>query len=171
MTHLTDDQLADWLAGERAEETRTHMESCNECRSEALIMRDGISRYRINMRERSRQAHIERLATGFSAQTALFVLHLRWAATAAVVVMLAAPTAWMLKTRNTAVSSPQATAPVQSSPATTMSDDELLEAVNNDVNRDVPEALAPVSAITVARNKIAAASDTAAKAQRIQSTK
>jgi hypothetical protein len=37
-----------------------------------------------------------------------------------------------------------------------MSDDELLEAVNNDLNRDVPQALAPVEAITVARNQIAA---------------
>jgi hypothetical protein len=43
-----------------------------------------------------------------------------------------------------------------------MSDDELLEAVNNDLSRDVPQALAPVSAITVARNKIAAASKVAA---------
>jgi len=37
-----------------------------------------------------------------------------------------------------------------------MSDDELLEAVNNDLSRDVPQALAPVSAITLARNQIAA---------------
>ena len=39
-----------------------------------------------------------------------------------------------------------------------MSDDELLEAVNNDLSREVPLALAPVSAITSARNKIAAVS-------------
>ena len=37
-----------------------------------------------------------------------------------------------------------------------MSDDELLEAVNNDLSREVPLALAPVSTITAARNKIAA---------------
>ena len=43
-----------------------------------------------------------------------------------------------------------------------MSDDELLEAVNNDLSREVPLALSPVSAITIARNKIAAASTTAA---------
>jgi hypothetical protein len=42
-----------------------------------------------------------------------------------------------------------------------LSDDELLEAVNNDLNREVPLALAPVSAITVARNNIAAASSRA----------
>ena len=39
-----------------------------------------------------------------------------------------------------------------------MSDDELLEAVNNDLSREVPQALAPVGAITVGRNRIAAAS-------------
>jgi hypothetical protein len=45
-----------------------------------------------------------------------------------------------------------------------MSDDELLEAVNNDLNREVPQALAPVGAITTARNnKIAAASPGAAR--------
>ncbi len=43
-----------------------------------------------------------------------------------------------------------------------MSDDELLEAVNSDLSREVPQALAPVSAITVARNQIAAASSGAA---------
>jgi hypothetical protein len=37
-----------------------------------------------------------------------------------------------------------------------MSDDELLDAVGRDLDRDVPQALAPVSAITVARNQMAA---------------
>ena len=36
-----------------------------------------------------------------------------------------------------------------------MSDDELLQAVNNDLSDEVPQALAPVGAITVARNRIA----------------
>ena len=36
-----------------------------------------------------------------------------------------------------------------------MSDDELLDAVGKDLDRDVPEALAPVSALTVARNQMA----------------
>jgi len=49
-----------------------------------------------------------------------------------------------------------------SKPSSQLSDDELLEAVNNDLSREVPLALAPVSAITVARNKLAAASSRAA---------
>jgi hypothetical protein len=58
-----------------------------------------------------------------------------------------------------------------SQPSTGMSDDELLEAVNNDLNRDVPQALAPISAITVARNAAAsalAATNTNASAKEVR---
>jgi hypothetical protein len=82
--------------------------------------------------------------------------------------LLAAQTAWMVKPRPTPPSfQPVAATPVNTPPpavqppvvkqaAVQMSDDELLEAVNNDLSREVPLALAPVSAITNARNKIAA---------------
>ena len=37
-----------------------------------------------------------------------------------------------------------------------MSDDELLDAVDKDLDRDVPQALAPVGTLTLARNQMAA---------------
>lgn len=70
--------------------------------------------------------------------------------------LLAGQTMWMMKRPAPAPARPIASAPLTAQPAVSMSDDELLEAVNNDLSREVPQALAPVGAITSARNKIAA---------------
>jgi hypothetical protein len=156
MNHLTDDQLSEWLAGESAAETRSHLESCPQCRDEAGALRDGISRYSFSLREQARHAQAAHLAN-IDPQKILTAHRLRWAAATALALMLAAPTAWMLKPRAVPATPPQAAVtPLIPQPAA-MSDDELLEAVNNDLNRDVPQALAPISAITVARNAAASA--------------
>ncbi len=47
--------------------------------------------------------------------------------------------------------------PATQQSAAAITDDQLLEEVNNDLNREIPQALAPVSVITTARNEIAAA--------------
>jgi hypothetical protein len=157
MNHLTDDQLSEWLAGESAAETRSHLAACPQCRDEAGTLRDGISRYGFSLREQARHAQAAHLVNVDPKKT-LTAHRLRWAAAAALALLLAAPTAWMMRPH--VVPAPllsPASATSASQPSTTMSDDELLEAVNNDLNRDVPQALAPISAITVARNAAASA--------------
>jgi hypothetical protein len=165
MNHLTDDQLAEWLAGESTEETRTHLADCPLCHREALALRDDISRYSIALRDRAQQSQGAHLEKNFTPQRALAAHRLRWAGAMALALLLAAPTAWMLKPHTApAPLPPVAGAPRVAQPSAAMSDDELLEAVNNDLNREVPQALAPVGAITVARNnKIAAASSGTAR--------
>jgi hypothetical protein len=163
MKHLTDEQLADWLSGEANQETQTHLESCTRCHSEAVTLRDGISRYSLAMREQSARAQSAHMVGNFVPRKALALHRLRWAGAGALALLLAAQTAWMISSRPPATASrPLTSAPPNSQSAAQMSDDELLEAVNNDLNREVPQALAPVSAITTARNKIAAASISAA---------
>jgi hypothetical protein len=180
MKHLTDEQLAEWLAGDSAEggcaeETRRHLESCAQCHQEAMTLRDGVLRYSLAVKRQAARSQEARLAGGFAPKRALAMHRLRWAGAGALALLLTAQTAWMLKPHNAPAAPPATvsagtkTAPVaamggamNNAPDHTMSDDELLEAVNNDLSRDVPEALAPVSAITVARNKIAAASKVAA---------
>ncbi|HVJ05580.1 MAG TPA: hypothetical protein VM578_07895 [Candidatus Saccharimonadales bacterium] len=177
MKHLGDEQLAQWLAGEADPETLAHLHTCGECRTEAETMRNGISRYTLAIRRESALAQRARMATNFTTRKALAFHRLRWAGAGVLALALAAPTAWMLSSRPPAISyrtaasapstganTPQPNtltspttqpAPVQSAAA--ISDDQLLEEVNNDLNREIPRALAPVSVITTARNEIAAA--------------
>jgi hypothetical protein len=159
MNHLTDEQFAGWLAGEVNQETQAHLDGCAQCRAEARQLKDGISRYAVALRRQSAQAQRAHLAGTIAPRKALVLHRLRWAGAGVLALVLAAQTAWMLKPRPAPVAPrPVASVPANPQPAVSMSDDELLEAVNNDLSREVPLALAPVSAITTARNKIAAAS-------------
>ena len=161
MNHLTDEQLAQWLEGEDSQQTQSHLAGCAQCRTEALDLRDGLSRYAIAMRRQAADAQSACMAGHFAPQKALARHRLRWAAATVLALMLGAQTLWMMNKPH-----PQdrgiVSAPLQPQPAASMSDDELLEAVNNDLSREVPQALAPVSAITVERNQIAATSAVAA---------
>lgn len=175
MNHLTDEQLAGWLAGEANQQTQSHLEGCAQCQGEAQQFSDGISRYALAIRRQSAQAQAAHMAGAIAPRKALALHRLRWAGAGILALLLAAQTAWMMKSGSPSpasprpvasapVNSPGAGAPANPNPAApvSMSDDELLEAVNNDLSREVPLALSPVSAITVARNEIAAASTTAA---------
>jgi hypothetical protein len=121
------------------------------------------------MRRQSSVAENAHMNGRLAPRRALALHRLRWAGVGVLALLLVAQTAWLVKPRRApATALPTASALVspqrEAQPATQLSDDELLEAVNNDLSREVPLALAPVSAITVARNKIAAASSRAANA-------
>lgn len=148
MIHLTDEQLADWLAGEASGEAQAHLEACPACKVEAFAMRDGISRYAVALRREAAKVALPAIAPA----RAIVVHRLRWAAVASLALILAVPSAWMLRPHPPTIA-PQPVATAPQSPQ--MSDDELLDAVNNDLNRDVPQALAPVGEITYARNRMA----------------
>jgi len=171
MKHLSDEQLLGWLAGDADEAAQTHLRSCELCQTEAIAVRDGISRYSLALREKATQAQRAQMAGDFAPRKALAKHRLRWAGAGALALLLAAQTTWMLRprersvdtgaqgsTQNYAQNKKQGGGQGGGQAAVGMSDDELLEAVNNDLSRDVPEALAPVSAITTARNEMAAAS-------------
>jgi hypothetical protein len=154
------------------------MESCPQCRAEALELRGRISSYSFAMRSQAERAQRSHMSRAVAPRKTLLLHRMRWAGAGVLALLLAAQTAWLMKPRpaapattpqpTTAVVAPPSAAattpetqPAASSatqPATQLSDDELLEAVNNDLSREVPLALAPVSAITTARNRIAAAS-------------
>jgi hypothetical protein len=168
MNHLMDEQLAAWLAGEADQETRSHLESCPLCRSEALDLREGLRRYSIATRRQAAMAQSAHMSGTFAPRKDLALLRLRWAGAGVLALLLVAQTAWLIKPHyapkpnTSAVVSPEPASYAPPAAGTQLSDDELLEAVNNDLSREVPLALAPVSAITAARNRIAAASSVTA---------
>ena len=160
MKHLNDDELAQWLSGEASVEERAHVDHCARCKAEAMALGDGISRYALELR---RQASEGMNPRPLRVSRTLATRRLGWAGVALAVV-LAAPAAWMMRPH--AAPAGQTGAVTQTAQADSqisqvgsqmkMSDDELLDAVGKDLDRDVPEALAPVSALTVARNQMAA---------------
>lgn len=157
MNHLTDEEFTEWLAGEANPEAQTHLDVCPQCRAEALQLRDGISRYSVAIRQQTTRAQHAHMAGTIAPRKVLALHRLRWAGAGVLAILLAVQTAWILKPHtDPAVSHRIAGAPTNPPAAPAMSDDDLLEAVNSDLNREVPLALSPVSAITVARNKIAA---------------
>ncbi|MGA3128079.1 MAG: hypothetical protein ABSD13_15355 [Candidatus Korobacteraceae bacterium] len=171
MKHLTDEQLAGWLAGEEDQQTGSHLDSCPQCNAEALELRDGISRYAVAMRRQSSFAENAHMNGRLAPRRTLALHRLRWAGSGALALLLAASTAWLMirpPAQNPTMQSYRTIDPAASSqndanskPSSQLSDDELLEAVNNDLSREVPEALSPVSAISVERNKLAATSGAA----------
>ncbi len=162
MTHLSDERLTEWLAGEASPETETHLAECPQCHGEAVAIRDNISRYALAVRGKAAGALKAQMDGVFAPQKTLARHRLRWAGAGVLAVLLAAQTIWMTTWHTAARPAPPTASSQKGSPIPAMSDDELLEAVHNDLNRDVPQALARVSAITVARNEIAAASTSAA---------
>jgi 4-amino-4-deoxy-L-arabinose transferase-like glycosyltransferase len=171
MNHLTDEQLAEWLAGESGEETRAHLRCCASCNTEAINLRDSVLRYSMSLRQRSARAQSAQMTGNFAPGKTLARHRLRWVGATVLALLLAAQTAWMMKPHTVSqTTGPVANSQPNSQPSSQsgnqMSDDELLEAVNNDLSRDVPQALAPVEAITAARNQIAAETSTSNESSR-----
>jgi hypothetical protein len=182
--HLTDGELLEWLDGSAGPTVRTHLEGCAACRGEAHGLQDGIARYAIATRQQAAASQSARMAGGLASarRMQLRINHrLRWVGAGVLAVLLAAQTAWMMKTRTAPVASqavarPAAAAVPQPAAALTrdrmgndsMSDDELLQAVNNDLSDEVPQALAPVGAITEARNRIASQEERKSETQAVK---
>jgi hypothetical protein len=170
--HMTDVQLMEWLDEAASPEVQGHLRSCEACRTEAEALRDRISRYAIAMRRQAQEAQSVGLAKGFAPAHGVqrcVQTKLRWIGAGVLAVMLAAQTAWMMKLRPAQdTARPVAVAAPVPQPAIPMSDEELLQAVNNDLNDEVPQALAPVGAITVARNRMAVFANQQSEAQEVK---
>jgi hypothetical protein len=178
--HLTDDELTEWLDGSAGPAVRTHLDGCAACRREADGLQDGIARYVIATRREAALAEAARMAEEFAPARATVQLRinhrLRWVGAGVLALLLAAQTVWMMKTHTApgaaqAAAHPAAVAAPQPAAALgheSMSDDELLQAVNNDLSDEVPQALAPVGAITEARNQIASQVERKSETQEVK---
>ena len=147
--HLNEQQFGELVLGTGNAEIAGHIEACDVCRAEAEGVRTAIS----DCRELAQQAaeHDEifwarqRLAIRQRLARHRFVPHVRWVATAAMVLVVSAA---FLLTR------PQ---PVQRA-NNDAADDVLLQQVQSDLGRDYPAALAPAVLIDEERNSALSAS-------------
>jgi hypothetical protein len=143
--HLSEDQITEWVLGARDEYARGHLETCRACSVEAeelgrtvSCFRDSI--YAIAQRDdnfwREQQLAIRERVSA----KRWYPLHWAWAA-AMVMVLIAA--IFLMRTPN----------PPQNQP-TEDADKVLLQEVQGDLAREVPEALAPAVLIAEERNEI-----------------
>ncbi len=148
--HLNEQQLGELVLGFGNAETAGHIEACDVCRAEAEGVRTAILAHRELVWKGEEHDEIfwarQRLAIRQRLACHRFVPHVRWVATAAMVLVVSAA---LLLTRT-----PQ---PVQQA-NNDAADDVLLQQVQTDIERDYPAALAPAVLINEERNSALSAS-------------
>ncbi len=129
--HLSSEQIARWMAGERSPAEEQHVRECPECGAELARMEAALELFRGSVREWSEDS---------SAQAQTFVpvrrgwrfQPMRWALACVVLLMLAAIPVY----RNTAAKQRQA--------AQAKADAALLEQVDAEISRAVPATMEPL---------------------------
>jgi anti-sigma factor RsiW len=143
--HLTEDQIAEWMLGAKDAWVTRHLETCDACSAEAEGLRGTISSFRDSIhaaaqRDASYWRKQQLAITERASARDWYPLHWAWAV-AMVMVLI------------TAIFLTRPPSPSQNN-ATEDADKVLLQEVQGDLAREVPEALAPAGLIAEERNEI-----------------
>jgi len=153
-SHLNQEQLTEWLLGNEDEETARHLESCELCRADSEGVRAAIAGYRQTVHQAAEREPVfwarQRHAILSALPQRRYVHYFRWAATTVMALVVAAA---LVLTR-----SPE---PPQQA-KNEMSDDVLLQQVENSIGRSYPAALAPAVLIDEERSRVLSASSSPA---------
>ncbi len=145
-SHLTDEELSEWLAGVANHEAMEHCLACAACRNEAQALRAGITDFAFAVRAEAARAQAA-TANGRSwLDPAPWQLNKILAAVAAL--LLFAAVLFLVPHGG----SPPAAVARQDA------DDLLLKEINADIQREVPSALEPAAVIVAERNRLAGTS-------------
>ena len=147
--HLSEDQITEWTLGARDDFVSRHLETCRACSVAVEELRSAISCFRDSIHAtaqrdnsfwRDQQLAIRERVSDW------YPLHWAWVAAMAMVLIAAI---FLTRTAN----------PPQNK-ATEDADKALLQEVQGDLVREVPEALAPAVLIAEERNEILTNKDT-----------
>ena len=143
--HLSEDQITEWLLGTRDDFVSRHLETCRACSVEAEELRSTISCFRDSIhaaaeRDDSYWRKQQHAITEHASARDWYPLHWAWVAAMAMVLIAAI---FLTRTPN----------PLQNT-TTEDTDKVLLQEVQGDLAREVPEALAPAVLIAQERNEI-----------------
>lgn len=140
MEHLTDEQMAEWLTGALSDSgAGQHLTDCRQCSHDVECMAGAITGFAAIMRDEAAQRQLQPLAT---LAPAMHGSRLVWAAALAMLAIAALMLRWTPPPER------------QQSAASHPSDDMLLLEIQQDLNREVPKALAPALVLTAERNRI-----------------
>ncbi len=148
MKHLHEEQVVEWVSGERKDESAQHLRECAQCLAEVRQLAGAFEGFKTDIRETAAQdqvaftgAQIRALAATQREPAKSFWKILPVPALAAVVLLAVM------------VSRPE---PVKPPPplSNDAADEALLLAVNSDVYHTAPAALRPVASLNKERNQI-----------------
>lgn len=153
MTHLNDEQMTEWLLGSATDEIGVHVNGCPQCRAELEELHGTIGRYAGLMRARAQERTLGAVIPARKPShksshkdDRLWTGRLSWAASAALLVFAVLLLAITPSPR-------QRVAPAQDA------DDALLMEIQRDLDREVPQALAPAALLAAERNRVIANQD------------
>jgi anti-sigma factor RsiW len=136
--HLTPQQIAEWITGDKIAEMDQHLRDCPECAAAVNRLAEPLALFRTTVRALSEQMEPAPLVLPAERpRRATIPLHWRLAmATAAALMIAAIPIARHLRP----VQQPAAPAPIAQ-----ISDDALLRQVESDLSRSVPTPMEPLA--------------------------
>lgn len=122
MTHLSKEQIAQWISGDRSAEAASHIAGCCECRDRVAGFEDVVARFR------SAVGSVPAPPPTWRARRTVAWPHL--VAVAAIALFLLAPLYWEREARRRAAIERQ--------------DAQLLQQVDSEISRAVPDAMDPL---------------------------
>jgi hypothetical protein len=135
MRHLTSEQIESTLSGRASQEVSSHLESCAQCAGEVVSLREVFG----DLREAT-AASAEHHRRFVSTAGARRVPRMAWAfVSAALFIAAATPVAVHYRSANHVVARPAPDA------AVTISDEALLDGVQDDLSTSVPASLQPLA--------------------------
>jgi hypothetical protein len=150
MNHWSDEQMTAWTLGERNVAMAEHLAACDECRRELAKLQGALAGYRNDVQQAVAADDYRwvRIRAGVASRAARGSRHLRWALTSGLALL--ALSIGLLVTPHR-IQAP-AVVPVQ------MSDEQLLNEIQDDLSRSAPEALAPAETLEQERAAVLAQS-------------
>ncbi|MDR3699705.1 MAG: hypothetical protein P4L56_08740 [Candidatus Sulfopaludibacter sp.] len=122
MTHLSAEQIAQWIAGQRSAEAEVHVESCGKCRARVTGFEDVLAQFRGAVRSVSAPVPVWRARRS--------LVWPRLVAVAAIALLLLVPLYREREARRRAAIEQQ--------------DTQLLQQVDAGISRAVPDAMDPL---------------------------
>ena len=131
--HLSAERISLWMLGERSAEDEQHVRECTECAIAVTHLETGLANFRSSAEQWSeRQSNAAAVRDWAPARPANWAWRFRWAAVAAVVLLvMAIPLYRFTRHSETGVTIGQ-------------SDVQLLEEVDAEVSRTVPQPMEPL---------------------------
>ena len=151
--HWTDEQMSAWVLGERNVEMAEHLAACEECRRELADVQGSLASYRSDVQQTvaADEYRWVRIRAGVAGRATNPVHGLRWALTGALALLALSVGLLMTPQRH----------PVQKAQVQVqMSDEQLLNEIQDDLSRSAPEALAPVETLQQERAAVLAEAQT-----------
>lgn len=154
--HWTDEQMSAWVVGERNVEMAEHLAGCEECRRELANVQGALTSYRADVEQTAAADEYRwvRIRAAVAGRAADRGHGLRWAFTGALA-LLALSLGLLVTPQRHPVPNTAAVAP--------MSDEQLLNEIQDDLSRSAPAALEPVETLQQERAAVLAEAQSQSK--------